>query len=152
MRALLPVALVPLLVGCSAAPPEPTPDPTTPAASVERASCDAATTAPSSGAAPVIDCIYPDEQSYVLCSRTNQRLPLELRWATVNADRVFLAAGEHDDAEPAAMGGALPPIGAFDADGELRFDCGQVSTTYTLTAKGDGGATTRVFSLVRRIP
>lgn len=151
MRALLPAALIVLLAGCAA----PAPTPTTPSATPTpeaRASCDAATTAPSAGAAPVIDCIYPDEQAYVLCSRTNQRLPLELRWATVNADRVFLAEGEHEDAEPAAMSGPLPPVGAFDADGALRFDCGEVSTAYTLTAKGDGGTTTRVFSLVRRIP
>lgn len=151
MRASPAVALVLLLAGCTAATPDPTTEPSTPP-SVERASCDEATTAPTPGAAPVIDCIHPDEEAYVLCSRTNQRLPLELRWATVNADRVFLALGEHDDAEPVAMGGALPPIGAFDADGELRFDCGEVSTNYTLTAKGDGGSTTRVFSLVRRIP
>ncbi len=154
MRTRLAVVAVALLAlaGCSTPAPgdtpvaEPTPTPT----AVE--SCGTPTTAASPGSAPVIDCIYPDPTSYLLCTQRSQRLPLELRWATVNADRVFLAYGEHEDAEPVAFTGTLPPVGAYDDGGDLRHDCAQPVTTYTITAKGDAGSTTEVFHLQTRLP
>ena len=110
------------------------------------------TTDSTAGAAPVIDCIYPDPEAYVLCTKRTQRLPLELRWATVNADRVFIAYGSHDDAEPVAFTGALPPVGVYDGGGELRHECAEVATSYTITAKGEGGMTSEVFHLQTRLP
>ena len=88
---------------------------------------------------------------YLLCSQRTQRLPLELQWAVVNADRVFIAYGEHADAEAASFTGPLPAVGTFDADGQLRHECSETSTTYTITAKGDGGVTSQVFYLLTRL-
>ena len=152
-HALVTVSLLVALAGCaSAAPsdPTPTPDPSSPGAVAS--SCAAPSTPESPGAAPVIDCIYPDPTAYLLCTQRTQRLPLELRWATVGADRVFLAYGEHADAEAAAFAGDLPPVGGYDAGGELRHDCGEPVTTYTITAKGPGGMTSEVFHLQTRLP
>lgn len=159
-HALVALALL-ALTGCAAPAPEPTSTPTaaaspsavpSPTADVVVESCGAPTTAPTEGAAPVIDCIFPDPETYQLCTQRTQRLALELRWATANADRVFIAYGRHDDAEAASFTGAQPPVGSYSADGELRHDCREVATTYTITAKGEGGTTSEVFHLQTRLP
>jgi|GEM_PF-4832217 hypothetical protein len=140
------------LAGCTTPAPEQSPvaEATVEPTPVE--SCASPTTAATPGAAPVIDCLYPDPTAYLLCTQRTQKLPLELRWSSVNADHVFIAYGEHEDAEPAAFTGALPPVGSYDGGGRLRHDCGEVFTTYTITAKGDGGITSEVFHLQTRLP
>jgi len=158
--ALVVLALL-ALTGCAAPTTEPSSAPTaepaasagsSPTAEVGAGSCAVPTTDSTAGAAPVIDCIYPDPEAYVLCTKRTQRLPLELRWAAVNADRVFIAYGSHDDAEPVAFTGTLPPVGVYDGGGELRHECAEVATAYTITAKGEGGMTSEVFHLQTRLP
>lgn len=38
-----------------------------------------------------------------------------------------------------------------ETDGSLRHDCSETATTYTITAKGDGGTTSEVFHLLTRL-
>jgi len=152
LHTLIPLFLL-ALAGCATPAPETSATATAAASpTADAQSCAAPTTTATPGGPPVIDCIYPDPTAYLLCTQRTQKLPLELRWATVNADRVYIAYGEHDDAEPAAFTGAVPPVGSYDDGGALRHDCGEVVTTYTITAKGDGGTTSEVFHLQTRLP